>query len=125
MQLLRIEGLLKFTRHGWYRNPLIYAPSYLECIGPHSTTSHVVASTLFEMNSTCMRLCNSNFSCLSTSITSPKVSSCQNNKRIKIQYGRPCLHFVSSNFNFVNLWQWLKVLILFASFSISIINAYI
>ena len=37
--------------------------------------------TLFEMNSTCMRLCDLNFSCLSTSITSVEVSSCQNKRR--------------------------------------------
>ena len=35
---------------------------------------HVITSTLFEMNSTCMRLSDLNFSCLSTSITSPKAS---------------------------------------------------
>ena len=69
--------------------------------------SCVITSTLFEMNSTCMRSCDLNFSCLSTSITSPEVSGCQNNKRIQIQYGRSCLHFVSSNFNFVNLRQLL------------------
>ena len=69
--------------------------------------SCVIASTLFKMNSTCMRLCDLNFSCLSTSITSPEVSSCKNNKCIQIQYGRPCLHFVYSNFNIVNLRQWL------------------
>ena len=88
--------------------------------------SCVITSTLFEMNSTCMHLCDFNFSYLSTSITSAEVASCPNNKRIQIQYCRPCLHFVSSNINFVNLWQWLafpcsnrlKVLILFASFSI-------
>ena len=67
--------------------------------------SCVITSTLFEMNSTCMRSCDLNFSCLSTSITSPEVSGCQNNKRFQIQYGRSYLHFVSSNFNFMNLWQ--------------------
>ena len=65
--------------------------------------SCVITSMLFEMNSPCMRSCDLNFSCLSTSITSPKVFGCQNNKRIQIQYGRPCLHLVFPNFNFVNL----------------------
>ena len=40
--------------------------------------SCVITSTLFEMNSTSMCLCDLNFSCLITSITSPEVSSCQN-----------------------------------------------
>ena len=65
--------------------------------------SCVITSMLFEMNSTCMRLCDLNIICVSTSMTSPEVSSCQNKQCIQIQYGRPCLHFVSSNFNFVNL----------------------
>ena len=69
--------------------------------------SCVITSTLFKMNSTCMRSCDLNFSCLSIFITSPEVSVCQNNKRIQIQYGRSCLHFVSLNFNFVNLRQLL------------------
>ena len=43
--------------------------------------SCVITSTLFEMNSTCMRWCDLNFSCLSTTITSPEVSSCQNKQR--------------------------------------------
>ena len=43
--------------------------------------SCVITSTLFEMNSTCMRLCDLNFSCLSTSITSAEVSSCQDKRR--------------------------------------------
>ena len=43
--------------------------------------SCVITSTLFETNSTCMRWCDLNFSCLSTSITSPEVSSCQNKRR--------------------------------------------
>ena len=43
--------------------------------------SCVITSTLFEMNSTCMRWCDLNFSCLSTSITSAEVSSCQNKRR--------------------------------------------
>ena len=80
-----------------------------------------------------MRLCDLNFNTFLTSITSPEVSSSQNNKRVQIQYGRPCLHFVSSSFNYVNLWQWLaipctnqlKSVNFFASFNISIINAYI
>ena len=66
-----------------------------------------VITCTFEMNSTCMRSCDLNFSCLSTSITSPEVSGWQNIKRIQIQYGRSCLHFVSSNFNFLNLRQLL------------------
>ena len=69
--------------------------------------SCVITSTLFEMNTTCMCSCDLNFSCLSTSITLLEVSGCQNNKRLQFQYGRSCLHFVSSNFNFVNLWQLL------------------
>ena len=40
--------------------------------------SCVITSTLFEMNSTCMRWCDLNFSCLTTSITSAEVSSCPN-----------------------------------------------
>ena len=52
-------------------------------------------------------LCDLDFSCLSTSIISPEVSGCQNNKCIQIQYGQSCLHFLSSNFNFVNLRQLL------------------
>ena len=43
--------------------------------------SCVITSTLFEINSTCMRWCDLNFSCLSTSITSADVSSCQNKRR--------------------------------------------
>ena len=43
--------------------------------------SCVITSMLFEMNSTCMRWCDLNFSCLSTSITSAEVSSCQNKRR--------------------------------------------
>ena len=44
--------------------------------------SCVITSTLFEMNSTCMRWCDLNFSCCqSTSITSAEVSSCQNKRR--------------------------------------------
>ena len=43
--------------------------------------SCVITSTLFEMNSTCKRLCDLNFSCLSTSITWAEVSSCQNKRR--------------------------------------------
>ena len=43
--------------------------------------SCVITSTLFEMNSTCMRWCDLNCSCLSTSITSAEVSSCQNKRR--------------------------------------------
>ena len=35
------------------------------------------------------------------SLSSPH--SAQNKQRYQIQYGRPCLHFVSSNFHFVNL----------------------
>ena len=93
----------------------------------------VITSTLFEMTSTCMRSCDLNFSWLSTSITAPEVSGCQNNKRIQYQYGRSCLHLVSSNFNFVNWRQLLafraqinkKKLISFVSFSIIVINAYI
>ena len=41
----------------------------------------VITSTLFEMNLTCMRWCDLNFNCLSTSITSAEVSSCQNKRR--------------------------------------------
>ena len=67
--------------------------------------SCVITSTLFEMNSTCMRLCDLNFSCLSTSITSPEVFSCKNLKRNQFQHSRPWLHFVSPNTNFVNLRQ--------------------
>ena len=36
--------------------------------------SCVITSTLFEMNTTCMRWCDLNFSCLSNSITSAEVS---------------------------------------------------
>ena len=43
--------------------------------------SCVIKSTLFGMNFTCMRWCDLNFSCLSTSITSAEVSSCQNKRR--------------------------------------------
>ena len=42
--------------------------------------SCVITSTLFEMNFTCMRWCDLNFSCLSTSITSAEVSSCQDKR---------------------------------------------
>ena len=68
----------------------------------------VITSMLFEMNSSCMRLCDLNFSCLSTSITSAEVYSCQNKRR----YPNPIwatvftFIFVSSYFHFVNLWQW-------------------
>ena len=43
--------------------------------------SCVITSMLFEMNSTCMGWFDLNFSCLSTSITSAEVSSCQNKTR--------------------------------------------
>ena len=43
--------------------------------------SCVITSTLFKMNSTCMHWCDLNFSCMSTSITSAEVSSCQNKPR--------------------------------------------
>ena len=43
--------------------------------------SCVITSMLFEMNSTYMRWCDLNFSCLSTSITSAEVSSCQDKRR--------------------------------------------
>ena len=42
--------------------------------------SCVITSTLFEMNSTCMRWCDLNFSCLSTSITSAEVSMSRQTK---------------------------------------------
>ena len=62
-----------FVRHGWCRST--YARATLE------KQSCVITSTLFEMNSTCTRWCDLNFSCLSTSITSAEVSSCQNKRR--------------------------------------------
>ena len=63
------------------------------------------------MNSTCMRLCDLNFSFVNFHV-SAKVSCCQNNKRIQIQYGRPCLHFVSSNYKNISYYVLFVFIIL-------------
>ena len=100
-------GSLCSTEHTHLVPYVVLPPRWSNARATLDKQSCVITSTLFEMYSTCMRWCDLNFSCLSTSITSAEVSSCQNKRRYQIQYGRPCLHFVSSNFHFVNLWQWL------------------
>ena len=90
-------GLMSVTRGVLVVHRYSYARATLE------NQPCVITFTLFKMNSTCMLLCDLNLRCLSTFITSPRVFSCQNKQHIQIQYGGPCLHFMSSNFNFVNL----------------------
>ena len=61
--------------HDWY---FLYFTNQIKQGNERATLdkqSCVITSTLFEMNSTCMRWCDLNFSCLSTSITSSEISS--------------------------------------------------
>ena len=100
-----------------------YSPEQYYARATLDKQSCVITSMLFEMNYTCMRLCDLNFSCLSTSITSAEVSSCQNNKRIQIQYGWPCCRRPAF------CWKWtqrsvLLLLLFLSSLSATIIPTY-
>ena len=80
--LALVKCLLKLSLPNLYKSNIFKWSNYgTNARATLDKKSCVITSTLFEMNFTCMCWCDLNFSCLSTSITSAEVSSCQDKRR--------------------------------------------